>query len=335
MYAVWLTNGNEHYHLGSAVADEFVRYQIIQLSGLMLPLVSFHIIIYVLIVRHRRKAYTTALLLVQQNYMKCSLLWAAVISISTTFLFTACFLFFFIPFGSNDFSGTGPSYKARETFTLIGHYLLFIVLHIPTVTCCLKKKPNFFKLIPDSCCMKTSCCNYFFQSFALYVIFCTPHTIFYTFTLFLLAFFTSPFPSATLLIYFGLIFAGLVLSNAVFLYLLIPICRIPCICRRLVEVQQVCFGILIVAAAYVTAILVLQSLFTSFFATQEATNFVTLIPGAVVTVGGWYYSGKIAQGFEIIFDNASPIKEDQSNTQDATGTYYHFNDGSTGENDVL
>ena len=308
-----------------------------------------HLITFILLAAYRRKIRKLVVTQVVDSQKKMLLFWSFIISLWTIFFYMVVFAIYY-----KTSSAAGPlAWLVLENFYFIlsigisaVYVMFFMVLHLPVAFCCMDCCGDNYSssstdlCIPDTC---FSCCSRPFQSIAFYVLNSIPHIILMLITMLILEFSNSPVPSVTVLVYSVILLFANIAANAYTLYLMTSFCKTKDgWCRKIGK--RCCyflFGIVVALVTNILTILVVISLVDFLFSDTEETNYTALIPGVLVTVAGWYFSGDITKYTGITIDDSDHGSDGSNSSKKyeipttaaaaaATIDYGGFNCGKTG-----
>ena len=257
----------------------------------------FHVILFMLIYKYRYRLYTKVYDYVKKNRINRSLFWSFVITTIITF---ACMITLSLI--------AGGLCLTLLQLILLGISLLFGIPH-SLVTCFrMKKKPNYYFLCPVGICY-TKCCCVFINKLTQILLFCflytLPHVLLFLITNFAVNFISRPLSYLIILMYFALSSVFTWVANAIGLHLVTP--------HRLkskTDRRRLMFAVCLVLACNTLNFSLWGFVEVYFYDKRaQATSLITLLPGMVVTVLGWYLSGDLIKLFDMFTLSNTPEEE--------------------------
>ena len=179
-----------------------------------------------------------------------------------------------------------------------------------------KKSRKFFKLSSETDSRKSLCflLNYSFQLILFSYLYFLPHIALYWTINFFASFIARPFSYLLILVYFGVSNVFIWVANAIGFHILFPVTCRKRGCRREI------FAICLIVASNSMNIITWGFIETYFYDKRvQATSFMTLLPGMVFTLLGWYLSGDLVKLFDMLvvpFPKTSKQAEVELSTDD-------------------
>lgn len=298
----------------------------------------FHLIVFIAMVRYSFTIHDFITTQTRGNKVKSLLFWSLIISMNLLFTYAITVMIVAIlssyQRGSSYFKSDVERIMAIINLLMSISYLgLYMILHCVVIFCCMscsKKRSSTALCIPGTCFAKYPLCSYPYQSFAFCVLLTTPHVALFFISMISLIFTSSPLPSVTAFLYFMLLLIANVIANAFALNLATEICicsKNQRCCKMFAKCCYLLFGFTIAIATNIMTIIVVISLVDYLLNTTEQSNYSTILPGLIITVGGWYFKGNIAKytGIDLSLKNSNYKTTDNDISQDSEeGTSYEL-----------
>lgn len=204
---------------------------------------------------------------------------------------------------------------------MLGTAVAFGLPHSVVVCFRMKKIASRFALTD-----RTSCCCLLFNNVVpkllfsyLYIL---PHILFFCFINYFVSFVARPFSYLLLLVYLGVSSMFIWIANAIGIKLLFPL---SCSMRGSACRRQV-FAILLIIACNCLNFSTWTFIAAYFYDRRaHATSFLTVLPGLIFTLLGWYVSGDMVKLFDVLVPTFA--------NQDAELDESHFNPAGINNND--
>ena len=269
-----------------------------------LSYIFINIVIVMLVYKYRNQIYNRVYDRVRKDCINFSLFWSSIMTL--LILFSNITIISFIQ---------GGFCITILQFSLLGISLFFgIAFHLPIVACRLKKKYGFFAVFPNYLCAKYSCLELCTQLFVFFVLYTLPHVTIFLLYVSAVNFFYEPRSYLIVFVYLSSLSLILWIGNAIFIYLISPSLFKFCICREKMECRRIVFAICLFFALTSTNYVITP--FVGDYAYNQkptATSILSLIPGIVLTLLGWYLSGDLLKLFDVFSINRPPAQTQEEN----------------------
>ena len=275
----------EAYHRpGFRILHE-VRYIAFILSYFL-----FQILLFMLIYKFRKRIYRKIFEYIKGDAQKTSLFWS--------FVFTTVIAFVaMIYMVSYDYEFCITVLE----ITLISGLIIFILLHAFVVCFRLKFNLEFFPSFSYNKC--TMAVNYFLQFLVMLYLLLLPHVLLLIIIILSTNFFQNPLSYIVLSTYFILSLIILWIVNALAIYLIIPLmyfhsCCCQIRCKNKNDCRHCFFAVLLFSAINLLNFTIWSFISTYFYDKRgNVTSYLSLVPGVVISLIGWYLSGNLYKIF--------------------------------------
>lgn len=262
----------------------------------------FHLIIFVLLVRYRFKIQKYISIQTRGNKVRSLLFWSLITSVSLLYIYSIV-----IGMIASNRIPSGQYYLWSLLIPTTGlfdiYFYFFVLLHILVACCCMcicnKKASSTVLCIPGTCFSKFPVCSYPFQSFAFCVLNIIPHTVL-SFISYIFVQLSAPIPSVTVLLYFVLLLFANVVINAITINLMTTsVYKINNNEHSRQSFLSKCcyllFGCIIAFASNIMTVIIIISLVDYLMNSSEQSSYSAILPGVILAVCGWYFSGDITR----------------------------------------
>ena len=238
-----------------------------------------------LVYKYRYRIHNNVCQYVNKNDINRSLFWSFIL---TTVLAFACVLVIALVAG-------GICMTVLQII-MLGVALGFGLLHISVMFLRMRKtadKP--FLIIPfeNKVC---SIVNGFLRRLLFSYIYVLPHIVFFWLMNYCVSFIARPFSYLLFLIYFFVSSVFIWIANAIGIHLLFPLS-----CTRGLGCRRQIFAICLITACNCLNLCTWGFIEVYFYDRRaQATSFMTILPGIVFTLLGWYLSGDLVKLFDMM-----------------------------------
>lgn len=255
------------------------------------------LILFIILVRYRFNIYEYINMQTKGNKVKSLLFWSFLISIVLLFVYIMIFLIYVIVLELHNKKKPELILNAEFSIPVLNFFFPYILMQ--TVHCCMwhSNRSSTSFCIPGTYFFKYPTCSYFFQSSALYIINIIPHVVLSLVSILVLRFNSAPIPSVTVVFYFVLLLIVNVVVNAVIINLMTSVCKTKKEdYGALKKCGRFTFGCMVAISSNIITVMVVISLLDYLMnSTEEEKGFYDAIPGLLVAVFGWYFSGHITK----------------------------------------
>ncbi len=259
---------------------------------------SFQLTIFMLVYKYRYRIYNSIHRYVNRNNINRSLFWSFVL---TTILAFACVLVIALVAGG-------------ICMTVLQIIMLCVAVgfglpHGFVSFFRMKKTTNKALLIIPFDNKVCSVINTFIEKLLFSFIYILPHIVFFWLMNYFVSFIARPFSYLLFLVYFFVSSVFIWIANAIGIHLLFPLS-----CTRGLGCRRQMFAIFLISACNCLNFCTWGFIEVYFYDRRaQATSFITVLPGIVFTLLGWYLSGDLVKLFDMMLVVTLPVKSSQVN----------------------
>ena len=279
----------------------------------------FHVIIMMLVYNSRKIIYDKAYNYMNRNRRNCSLFSSFIVTSFTTFIAMT-----YMSFITNGFC------LNVLQIILLCITLMCAIPHLLIATFCVHRSPDFFTMASEIWFIKSICCNHCIQILIFGFIFTLPHVGLLFIFLYSTNFFYNPLSYIVLFTYFSISLVVLWIADALFLYMGYPFYGLKCFSKTRKGRKRMFFAYCVLFAFNSLNFTVWAFVSIYFYDHRgQAASFITLLPGMILTVLGWYFSGHTKKLFDLFSVKSSlPVTSNKDGSSGGDIPYSMLTDQS-------